>query len=67
MSDTIGKVNCLNVIFYYAYTDWSFLLLKPIQCRAMVAWEAKKPLVIETVEVSPPKAGNKIKDSLLII
>lgn len=30
---------------------------KPIQCRAMVAWEAKKPLVIETVEVSPPKAG----------
>jgi len=30
----------------------------------MVAWEAKKPLVIETVEVSPPKAGKKIKDSL---
>nr|AAK26852.1 alcohol dehydrogenase class 3 [Branchiostoma floridae] len=29
---------------------------KPISCRAAVAWEAKKPLVIETIEVAPPKA-----------
>ncbi|XP_019639569.1 PREDICTED: alcohol dehydrogenase class-3-like [Branchiostoma belcheri] len=28
---------------------------KPITCRAAVAWEAKKPLVIETIEVAPPK------------
>jgi len=30
---------------------------KPIKCRAAVAWEAKKPLVIEEIEVAPPKAG----------
>ncbi|XP_076443014.1 alcohol dehydrogenase class-3-like [Babylonia areolata] len=28
-----------------------------IKCRAAVAWEAKKPLTIETIEVDPPKAG----------
>ncbi|XLR32546.1 hypothetical protein HN51_052494 [Arachis hypogaea] len=28
-----------------------------IKCRAAVAWEAGKPLVIEEVEVAPPKAG----------
>ncbi|XP_020901681.1 alcohol dehydrogenase class-3 [Exaiptasia diaphana] len=30
---------------------------KPIQCKAAVAWEAKKPLSIETIEVGAPKAG----------
>ena len=30
---------------------------KVIQCRAAVAWEAKKPLSIETVEVQPPNSG----------
>ncbi|KAI3406968.1 hypothetical protein KGF56_000261 [Candida oxycetoniae] len=29
---------------------------KPITCQAAVAWEAKKPLSIETIEVAPPKA-----------
>jgi len=29
---------------------------KPIECRAAVAWEAKKPLSIETITVDPPKA-----------
>ncbi|XP_032825096.1 alcohol dehydrogenase class-3 [Petromyzon marinus] len=29
---------------------------KVITCRAAVAWEAKKPLVIEQVEVEPPRA-----------
>jgi len=29
---------------------------KTITCKAAVAWEAKKPLSIETVEVAPPKA-----------
>ncbi|KAL5075594.1 hypothetical protein RYX36_014578 [Vicia faba] len=28
-----------------------------IKCRAAVAWEAGKPLVIEEVEVAPPQAG----------
>ncbi|XP_052769903.1 alcohol dehydrogenase class-3-like isoform X2 [Mya arenaria] len=28
----------------------------PITCKAAVAWEAKKPLSIETVEVAPPEA-----------
>ncbi|CAD5224817.1 unnamed protein product [Bursaphelenchus okinawaensis] len=30
---------------------------KPITCRAMVAWEPKKPLSLEEIEVAPPKAG----------
>ncbi|XP_077999154.1 alcohol dehydrogenase class-3-like [Glandiceps talaboti] len=30
---------------------------KVITCTAAVAWEAKKPLVVETVEVAPPKTG----------
>lgn len=28
-----------------------------IKCKAAVAWEAKKPLVIEEIEVAPPKVG----------
>lgn len=30
---------------------------KPITCLAAIAWEAKKPLSLEEVEVAPPKAG----------
>lgn len=30
---------------------------KPITCKAAVAWEPKKPVTIETIEVAPPKAG----------
>ncbi|XP_067672909.1 alcohol dehydrogenase class-3-like [Haliotis asinina] len=30
---------------------------KTITCKAAVAWEAKKPLSIETIEVAPPRAG----------
>ncbi|XP_014231700.1 alcohol dehydrogenase class-3 [Trichogramma pretiosum] len=29
---------------------------KVIKCRAAVAWEAKKPLSLETIEVDPPKS-----------
>lgn len=39
---------------------WFFMfvcLLQPITCRAAVAWEANTPLVIETIEVAPPKVG----------
>lgn len=31
--------------------------MSDIECRAAVAWEAGKPLSIETVTVAPPKAG----------
>ncbi|GAA5524916.1 S-(hydroxymethyl)glutathione dehydrogenase [Microbulbifer aestuariivivens] len=31
--------------------------IKPIKCRAAVAWEAGKPLTIEEVEVAAPKQG----------
>ena len=34
------------------WLDWYFL-----NVLAAVAWEAGKPLVIEEVEVAPPKAG----------
>ncbi|GAB1609481.1 alcohol dehydrogenase class-3 [Argonauta hians] len=30
---------------------------KPIKCFAAVAWEPKKPLSIEEIEVAPPKSG----------
>ncbi|XP_058830053.1 alcohol dehydrogenase class-3 [Topomyia yanbarensis] len=30
---------------------------KVISCKAAVAWEPKKPLSIETIDVAPPKAG----------
>lgn len=30
---------------------------KVIKCRAAVAWEAKQPLSLETIEVDPPEAG----------
>ncbi|XP_072051113.1 alcohol dehydrogenase class-3-like [Amphiura filiformis] len=30
---------------------------KPIKCRAAVAWEPKKPLSLEEIEVGTPKAG----------
>lgn len=33
-----------------------FFVFQSISCLAAVAWEPKKPLVIETVEVAPPKA-----------
>lgn len=29
---------------------------KPIQCKAAVAWAAGKDLVVEDIEVAPPKA-----------
>lgn len=28
-----------------------------ISCRAAVAWEAKQPLSLETIEVEPPREG----------
>lgn len=31
--------------------------MSTITCKAAVAWAAKAPLVIETIEVGPPRAG----------
>lgn len=31
--------------------------MQVISCQAAVAWEPKKPLSMETVEVAPPRAG----------
>lgn len=30
---------------------------KPIECKAAIAWEAKKPLDVTTVTVAPPGPG----------
>lgn len=37
---------------------------KIIKCRAAVAWEANKPLSIETIEVAPPRA-NEVRIKVL--
>ena len=45
-----------------------FHFLQPITCKAAVAWGPKKPLVIETVEVAPPRAGEiRIKVHMQLI
>lgn len=31
--------------------------MQPIQCKAAIAWEAKKPLEVKTVTVDPPQKG----------
>lgn len=34
--------------------DFAATAGKPIDCKAAVAWEAKKPLEVRTVTVEPP-------------
>ena len=38
-----------------------------MQTRAAVAWEAGKPLTIETIEIEGPKAGDLAKPSTAAI
>jgi len=38
-------------------TDFAATAGKPIECKAAVAWEAKKPLDVRTVTVAPPGPG----------
>ena len=33
-----------------------YFVFQSLSCLAAVAWEPRKPLVIETIEVAPPKA-----------
>ena len=43
------------------------LLLQVIKCKAAVAWEPNKPLVIEEIEVAPPQANEvriKVRPSI---
>ena len=42
---------------FWICVDVANLLLQPIQCKAAIAFEAKKPLEIKTVTVDPPQAG----------
>ena len=46
------------------------VILQTITCQAAVAWEAKKPLTLETIEVAPPKSGEvriKVRYSEFVI
>ena len=47
----------MNITQYYPDIFLFYYNSQPISCRAAIAWEACKPLVIETIEVAPPKAG----------
>jgi len=43
-------------------------MLQTITCQAAVAWEAKKPLTLETIEVAPPRSGEvriKVRQSVV--
>lgn len=73
MSATEGKVHCdvisqkFNSIYIYVHNvirKSCSHYLQVIKCRAAVAWEAKKPLSIEEIEVDPPKA-NEVRIKIL--
>ena len=55
---------CKSLVCYIQYSNnirtdntRDVISRQVISCRAAVAWEAKKPLVIETIQVEPPKQG----------
>ena len=57
----------LDVVMLAVWTcvDSTTLLVQPIQCKAAIAFEAKKPLEVKTVTVDPPQAGEvRIKASV---
>lgn len=55
----------LPIVSCFLVEDGPRVFFQTITCRAAVAWEAKKPLSIETIEVAPPKAGEvRIKVSI---
>lgn len=58
MSATEGKVSAATGILISRNTPRLSInnQSQVITCKAAVAWEAKKPLVIEDIEVAPPKA-----------
>lgn len=54
MADFIGKVSG-NKLLTTKLKDTIFYF-QVITCKAAVAWEAKKPLTLEVIEVAPPKS-----------
>jgi len=53
------------MIHWHRLARVSSTLSQVISCRAAVAWEAKKPLSIETIDVQPPKSGEvRVKVSI---
>ena len=59
---TFGKVSDVNSD-HNCIISWE----QDISCRAAVAWGPAKPLVIETIQVSPPRAGEvRIKASTIV-
>jgi hypothetical protein len=50
---TITPLKFRNIKIFYSL----FFKSKKIKCKAAVCYGTKQPLVIETVEVAPPKAG----------
>jgi S-(hydroxymethyl)glutathione dehydrogenase / alcohol dehydrogenase len=54
------KAEILSTQFIFGSLCNNILIMhfsQPIVCRAAVAWEPKKPLVVEQIEVAPPKEG----------
>lgn len=58
-SALLARNTCMLEDMFFTYCMCYSLprVLQVISCRAAVAWEPKKPLTIETIEVAPPKAG----------
>ena len=60
-----GWLTIGTVCFIYSRIPFSSLTAmsssstagQPIRCLAAIAWEAKKPLSVEEVEVAPPGKG----------
>ena len=54
MTDRINRINLLNKFSHLTKLDSRTIEMK---CKAAVAWEVKKPLEIEEVEVEGPREG----------
>ncbi|RXM30505.1 Eukaryotic translation initiation factor 4E-1A [Acipenser ruthenus] len=52
----ILKESKINIVSGKLICAVNCILVQVIKCKAAVAWEAKKPLSVEEVEVAPPKA-----------
>jgi len=66
MADTVGKVQNREynfIVMYKILISYDFIF-QVIKCKAAVAWEAKKPLTLEEVEVAPPKE-NEVRVKIL--
>lgn len=61
---TVAVVLFLNRYIVCWHVNQQNGTLQPIECKAAIAWEAKKPLEVKTVTVGPPGPGEvRIKAS----